>query len=103
MGSVSSFPAGKGEGSPPAAGPRQDAEESAFLFRLVDRHQYALSHDASGLSLPRGVPGFCAWVFVRPVNLIAGEYRVEFDSDEVIRSLHNDGYVLVGNLFETRQ
>ncbi|MDE8654222.1 hypothetical protein [Novosphingobium album (ex Liu et al. 2023)] len=68
----------------------------AFLFRLAESRQYGLSSDAKGRSLPRGSPEVSAWVFIRPIDLVAGESRVEFDSEEAARSLRRDGYALVG-------
>lgn len=70
----------------------------AFLFRQAEGRQYGLSIDPNGRFLPRDFPDVSAWVFIRPIDVVAGESRVEFDSEDVFRSLHRDGYALIGHM-----
>lgn len=102
MGSVTYLPASTYVFPTQVEGTDNAEVHRAFLFRLSGWRQYALSSDVKGQSLPRGPRGSSCWTFIRAIDLIAGEWRVAFDTDEALRSLHDDGYALLGGFFGSR-
>ena len=98
MGSVTHLAVNKIDRLPGPAEPREAGVLRVYLFRLAGRDQYALATDGAGQSLPRDDAGSLTWVFVRPVDLVAGENRVGFDTDEAIEMIEESGCAFVGSL-----
>ena len=98
MGSVIPLAASRTERLPRSAEAGAAGVLRVFLFRLTGRDQYALAIDDAGQSLPHDCAGSLTWIFVRPVDLIAGESRLEFDTDEAIRMIQESGCAFVGAL-----
>lgn len=97
MGTVTAFPTRNPTG--PVAAPHDDTPGRAYLFRLADRECYAISSDADGDALPRRFFGYTDWLYVKPLDLVAGEHRVGFDVDHVLAEVRSNGYAILGSLF----
>lgn len=91
MGKVPPFPAERSDGA--SAAPLR-----VHMFKMDGKGRYALSSDPSGSNLPRGLTAG-DWEFVRVVELLPGEVRLAFDSEEAVRALREDGYALIGYPF----
>lgn len=90
MGTVTVFPS-RHPVSPPNSGEEEPTHGRAYLFRLAGRECYAISDDAHGDSLPHRFYGYTDWVYVRPLDLVAGEHRVGFDVDRVLTEVRSNG------------
>jgi hypothetical protein len=70
-----------------------------LLFRRIGGRQYDVSCDPSGGNLPQAFQGR-GWLFVRRVDLLAGEVRVAFDATAVAAAVAEDGHALSGSLHD---
>lgn len=80
-----------------AAAPRgQLPPVRLFLFRRIGGGPYALTADPGGRNLP---PGLRAgdWTFLRRLDVVPGEVRVDLDPDAVLLAVSQDGYALIAS------
>ena len=67
-----------------------------FLFRRTGGGPYALTADPAGRNLPPGLRAAC-WTFLRRLDVVPGEVRVDLDPDAVLLPVSQDGYALIAS------
>jgi hypothetical protein len=77
----------------PAGAPASSSTD-LYLFRLIDRRQFALTCDSTGENIPAYRDG--AWQYVRRVQFLPHEVRQDFDPAAVASAIASDGYALIG-------
>jgi hypothetical protein len=80
-----------------AAAPRgQLPPVRLFLFRRIGGGPYALTADPGGRNLPPGL-GAGDWTFLRRLDVVRGEVRVDLEPDAVFLAVSQDGYALIAS------
>lgn len=96
MGSHNILPIRPASASLAAALRSQPPPTRLFLFRRAGGGPYALTADPAGRNLPPGPrPG--RWAFLRRVDILPGEVRVDLDPDGVLLAVSLDGYALIAS------